>query len=173
MKTTALRLYGKNDLRLETFELPEIGEDEILARVVSDSVCMSSFKAASQGAAHKRVPDDVAENPVIIGHEFCGECVKVGRTHAGKFKPGDRFSIQPALNYRGTLDAPGYSYRYIGGDATYVLIPAEVMEMDCLLPFGGEAFFYGSLAEPMSCIIGAFHANYHTPRASTTSTRWA
>ena len=162
MKTTALRLYGKNDLRLETFELPEIGEDEILARVVSDSVCMSSFKAASQGAAHKRVPDDVAENPVIIGHEFCGECVKVGRTHAGKFKPGDRFSIQPALNYRGTLDAPGYSYRYIGGDATYVVIPAEVMEMDCLLPYGGEAFFYGSLAEPMSCIIGAFHANYHT-----------
>ena len=31
MKTTALRLYGKRDLRLETFDLPEMQEDEILA----------------------------------------------------------------------------------------------------------------------------------------------
>ena len=36
------------------------------------------------------------------------------------------------------------------------------MEHDCLLDYNGEAFFYGSLAEPMSCIVGAFHANYHT-----------
>ena len=40
MKTKAVRLYGKEDLRLEEVELPEIKEDEILARVVSDSFCM-------------------------------------------------------------------------------------------------------------------------------------
>ena len=45
MKTKAVRLYGKDDLRLEEFELPAIREDEILARVVSDSICMSSYKA--------------------------------------------------------------------------------------------------------------------------------
>ena len=76
MKTKALRLYGKEDLRLEEFELPELKEDEILAKVVSDSICMSSYKAAMQGADHKRVPDDVAEHPTIIGHEFCGELVR-------------------------------------------------------------------------------------------------
>ena len=53
MKTKAVRIYGKKDLRLEEFELPEIKEDEILARVVSDSICMSSHKAAMQGAEHK------------------------------------------------------------------------------------------------------------------------
>ncbi|MCQ2379994.1 MAG: zinc-binding dehydrogenase [Victivallaceae bacterium] len=162
MQTKAVRLYGKDDLRLETFELPQMGEGEILARIVSDSICMSSFKAAEQGAAHKRVPDDVAQNPVIIGHEFCGEIVDVGARWQGQFKKGDRFSIQPALNYKGSLAAPGYSYRYIGGDATYIIIPSEVMEMGCLLPYSGEAFFHGSLSEPMSCIIGAFHAMYHT-----------
>ena len=78
MKTTAVRLYGKEDLRLETFELPAIKDNEILAKVVSDSLCMSSFKAAEQGAAHKRVPNDVADKPIIIGHEFCGEIVEVG-----------------------------------------------------------------------------------------------
>ena len=162
MNTKAVRLYGKMDLRLEEFELPEIKDDEILAHVISDSLCMSSNKAAQQGENHKRVPDNVCENPVIIGHEFCGEIVKVGADWQHKFKAGDKFVIQPAHNYNGTLEAPGYSYAYCGGDATYVIIPKEIMIMDCLLPYNNDTFFYGSLSEPMSCIIGAFHANYHT-----------
>ena len=162
MKTTAVRLYGKEDLRLETFDLPEITENEILARIVSDSICMSTFKAAEQGAAHKRVPNDVAENPIIVGHEFCGEIVEVGAKWQNEFKAGDRFAIQPAINYKGSLAAPGYSYKYIGGDATYIVIPSEVMETGSLLAYKGEAFFHGSLAEPVSCVIGAFHAQYHT-----------
>ena len=136
--------------------------------MISDSICMSSFKAAEQGAAHKRVPDDVAENPIIIGHEFCGEIVEVGSKWQDKFKVGAKFSIQPALNYKGSMAAPGYSYRYIGGDATYVVIPQEVMECGCLLPYNGEAFFHGSLAEPMSCIIAGFRAAYHNGKAEYT-----
>ena len=124
MKTTAVRLYGKRDLRLETFELPEIGEGDILARVISDSVCMSTYKAAIQGADHKRVPAlNDPENP---------------------------------------FGTPGYAFHYLGGDATYIVIPARVMELKCLLPYEGEAFYYGSLAEPVSCIIGGYHVNYHT-----------
>ena len=162
MKTRAVRLYGEMDLRMEEFELPEMKEDEILARVISDSLCASTYKAAKQGSAHKRVPADVAENPVIVGHEFCGEIVKVGSKWADEFKAGDRFIIQPALNYKGSLDAPGYSYHYIGGDATYIVIPNEVMEMKCLIPYEGESFFAGSMTEPYSCVIGTFHAMYHT-----------
>ena len=164
MKTTALRLYGKSDLRLEEFELPELKDDEILAKVVSDSICMSTYKAAMQGEDHKRVHNDVAEHPAIVGHEFCGELVEVGSKWADQFKPGQKFSIQPALNYKGSLDAPGYSYEFIGGDATYVIIPNEVMEMGCLLPFDGDCFFGGSLTEPLSCVCGTFHAMYHATR---------
>ena len=166
MKTKAVRLYGKNDLRLEEFELPPIKEDEILAKIISDSICMSSHKAALQGADHKRVPDDVADNPTIIGHEFCGELIEVGAKWQHKFKAGSKFAIQPALNYKGSLNAPGYSYHYIGGNATYVIIPNEVMLQNCLLDYSGDGFFYGSLSEPMSCIVGAFHANYHTKSGS-------
>lgn len=166
MKTKAVRIYGVNDLRLEEFELPEISEDEILVHVISDSICMSSHKAAMQGASHKRVPDDVAVNPTIIGHEFCGVIEKVGKKWQDKFTPGEKFSIQPAHNYKGSLDAPGYSYRWCGGDATYVIIPRETLECDCLLKYAGDAFFYGSLSEPMSCIIGGCHANYHTKGGS-------
>jgi threonine dehydrogenase-like Zn-dependent dehydrogenase len=126
---------------------------------------MSSYKAASQGTDHKRIPNDAGINPVIIGHEFAGELIEIGSKWKGKFKPGDKFSIQPAINYIdgpvGILGAPGYSYRFIGGDATYVIIPSEVMELDCLLPYTGEGYYPASLAEPLSCVIGAVHANYH------------
>ncbi len=167
MKTKAVRLYGKNDLRLEEFELPEIKDDEILAHIISDSICMSSYKAAIQGNEHKRVPLDIATDPVIIGHEFCGEIVTVGSKWREQFRPGDKFSIQPALNQKDDpYAAPGYSFRYLGGSATYIVIPSVVLELGCLLPYNGEAYFYGSLAEPMSCIAGAFHASYHTTQGS-------
>lgn len=170
MKTRAVRLYGKNDLRLEEFELPKIKENEILAKVICDSLCMSSYKAASQGTDHKRIPKDVDVNPVIIGHEFAGELVEIGTKWKSQFKPGDKFSIQPALTFKGgpvgVLSAPGYSYHFIGGDATYVVIPNEVMELGCLLPFNGDGFYPASLSEPLSCVIGAMHANYHTTPGS-------
>ncbi|MHC5034333.1 MAG: alcohol dehydrogenase catalytic domain-containing protein, partial [Planctomycetota bacterium] len=161
VRTRALRIYGKGDLRLESFDLPEPGDGEILAEVVSNSICMSSHKAAEQGTAHKRIPDNVAQHPTILGHEFAGRLLKVGRRWADSFRPGQMYAIQPALNYQGSLDSLGYSYQYIGGNATRILIPQEVMAMDCLLPYGGDAFFKASLAEPMSCIVGAFRAQYH------------
>ncbi len=163
MKTKAVRLYGKNDLRLEEFELPKIKDDEILAHIITDSICMSSYKATIQGADHKRVPNDIDKNPTIIGHEFCGEIVEVGAKWKDKFAPGQRFTIQPAINHPSNpYAAPGYSFPYIGGSATYIVIPGMFMEYNCLLPYNGEAFYHGSLAEPMSCIVGTYHAMYHT-----------
>lgn len=170
MITKAVRLHGKKDLRLDTFELPEINENEILAKVICDSICMSSYKASVQGTDHKRIPKNVSEKPIIIGHEFAGEIVKVGNQWKNQFQVGSKFSIQPALNFEGSpvgvLGAPGYSYQYIGGDATYVVIPREVMEKNCLLEYTGDGFYPGALAEPLSCVIGAMHANYHTEPGS-------
>ena len=163
MLTKAVRMYGENDLRLDTFELPEIRDDEILVKIISDSVCMSSYKAAIQGSKHKRVPENIAEHPAIIGHEFCGVIEKVGAKWADKFAPGKKFTIQPAISYHGTLMTPGYAFEYCGGDAQHAVLIPEIMEQDCLprVP-GAKEFFYGSLSEPLSCIIGTFHAQYHT-----------
>ena len=135
VRTRGVRLYGKRDLRLESFDLPEPGDDEMLAQVVTNSICMSSHKAAEQGADHKRVPADLARNPILIGHEFSGRLLRVGRRWADQFEPGQEYAIQPALNYKGALTSPGYSYPYIGGNATHIIIPAGVMEMGCLLPY--------------------------------------
>lgn len=162
MKTKAVRLYGTRDLRLEEFELPEIKEDEILVKVMSDSICMSTYKLVEQGKKHKRAPQNIDTNPVIVGHEFAGVIVEVGEKWKDQFHPGQKFAQQPALNYKGSLASPGYSYEYFGGACTYCIIPHEVMELGCLMPYEGDSFFEASLGEPMSCIIGGYHANYHT-----------
>lgn len=160
MLTTAVRLYGKNDLRLEQFQLPEINDDEILAKVVTDSICFSTWKEVNQGADHKKVPNDIATNPIIVGHEFCGDIVTVGKKWQNQFQAGKRYVIQANLQLP-NLACPGYSFPTIGGEATYVVIPKEVMEKECLLPYQGTSYFEGSMIEPLSCVIGAFNANYH------------
>ena len=162
MKTKAVRMYGTRDLRLEEFELPEIKDDEILVKIMSDSICMSTYKLVEQGKKHKRAPQNIETNPIVIGHEFAGVIVKVGAKWQNQFKPGQRFAQQPALNYKGSLASPGYSYEYFGGACTYCIIPHEVMELGCLMNYDGDSFFEASLGEPMSCIIGGYHANYHT-----------
>ncbi len=163
MKTKAVRLYGEMDLRLEEFELPEMQEDEILAEVVTDSLCMSSFKAITQAQRHKKVPNDIEEHPIILGHEFCGKILKVGKKWKDQYQEGDKFVIQPNIgDVKGW--APGYSFRYMGGDATKIIFTNQVMENGSLLKYQGDTFFEGSVVEPLSCVVGAFNAQYHMKR---------
>jgi hypothetical protein len=49
MKTSAVCLNGKNDLRLEEFELAPLKDNEIRVKNVTDSISLSSYKAANQG----------------------------------------------------------------------------------------------------------------------------
>lgn len=169
MKTTAVRLYGADDLRVESFELPAIRDDEILMKVVSDSVCASTYKAVKQGTAHKRVPADVAENPVVIGHEMCGEIVEVGAALRDQWKEGQLVVIQPALKLENNFD-PGYSYHYVGGNMTYAVVPQVVLERGCLLPYCADNFYSGSLVEPIGCCVRGFKGLYHTDYTTYTRT---
>lgn len=169
MKTYAVRLYGKHDLRLEEFELPEMKENEILAKVITDSVCVSTLKLFNQGEDHKKAPNDLENNPVIIGHEFCGIIMDVGAKWSHKYQKGEKFVIQANLLLEDKpYSCPGYSYHDMGGDATYCIISDDVMRADCLIPYRGETFFAGSLVEPLSCVIGAIDSQYHIPLGTHT-----
>lgn len=160
MNTKAVRIYGVKDLRLEEFELPTMKDDEIEARIVTDSLCMSTYKVSNQGEKHKKLPNDLKNHPVIMGHEFCGVITKVGEKWKHLYKPGDCFVAQPNLGRVDTFSL-GYSFPYVGGEATNVVIMNEAIEKGCLLPYKGEGFFEGALVEPLSCIVAGFKANFH------------
>ena len=161
MKTKAVRLYGANDIRLEEFELPPVGEGEVLLKVVSDSVCASTYKAVKQGSAHKRVPPTVAEKPIIIGHEMCAEILEVGESLKNEWRVGQKIVIQPALKLESGYD-PGYSYQYIGGNTQYAVVPKIVLERGCMIPYEGDCFFKGSLVESIGCVLRGYKGFYHT-----------
>ena len=161
MKTKAVRLYGEKDLRLEEFELREISDGEILIKIVSDSVCMSTYKTAMQGAKHLRVPNDVAENPIIIGHEFCAEIVSVGKKWEKEYTVGEKVTVPAVLSYLGGNQTIGYSFRELGGVATYAIIYEHVIDNGFVIKLKSDAFFKASLVEPASCVLRGYKASYH------------
>ena len=161
MKTKAVRLHGEMDIRLEEFDLPELGSGEVLIKVVSDSVCASTYKAVKQGSKHKRVPPTVSEKPVIIGHEMCAEIIEVGADLKNDWKVGQKIVIQPALKLETGYD-PGYSYQYIGGNTQYAIVPEIVLERGCMIPYEGDCFFKGSLVEALGCVLRGYKGFYHT-----------
>ena len=111
----------------------------------------------------------VADHPAIMGHEFAGDIVKVGKNHQDKFKPGMKFTLQPVgqcskshragachnCQLAALFDSHFVGVDDFGGDCTYCILPAEVMELNCLFEYTGRAYYEASLAEPMSCSIGA------------------
>ena len=169
MITEAVRLYGARDLRVEKFELPAMTDDEVMLRVVSDSLCASTYKAAVQGSKHKRVPENIAECPIITGHELCGEVIEVGKNLADEWKVGQYAVIQAALKLESGYD-PGYSYPYVGGNTTYAIVPKVVLERNCLLHYEGKSFFEGSLAEPFACVLRAMKGSYHVDQSNCVRT---
>ena len=162
MKAKAWRLYGAKDARLEDIELEGAGEDGVVVEIVTNTICLSDYKGATLGTGHKRVPKDIATRPTMFGHEVSGIVREVGEKWKGQFRVGQRVGLQPSLNIPGhELETVGYAWHTIGGETTHVYLPSIVMEMGCLLPYDGDAFFKCSLAEPISCIVSGFRTNYH------------
>lgn len=119
-------LYGPRDIRYEEVELPDIKEDEVLVRVKYTGICGSDIPRVLGNAAHFY--------PIILGHEFAGEVVKVGNA-VRNVKVGDKIAGAPLLPCHRCIDCSrGYysqcrNYSFIGSRtfgswAEYVKIPA-------------------------------------------------
>jgi len=165
MKTKAVRMYGADDLRLEEFELPEIKENEILLRVITDSLCTSTYNAVKLGEKYRSVPNNISDEPVIIGHEMCGEIAEVGKELSSEWRVGEKVIVLPDMRFENE-HALGYSFKFIGGAATYVIVPADIISTGCLIRYELDSFFSGSLVEPLACAYRASRAFYHADEES-------
>ncbi len=167
VQSRAVRLHGKSDLRVDEFDLPQLGSEELLLEVQSSAVCTSCHKTTVLGEDHHRVPNDISTNPVILGHEFSATIIAVGSSVRNKYNSGDLCIVQPMIYESGSEQlAVGHSIPNLGGYATHVIVPESFVRADGVLLWKGSGFYRAALAEPLACIIAAFRSQYHTGRES-------
>jgi len=94
----AIRLYGKEDLRLEDVNVPEISGDEVLIKTKSAALCGTDIRMYKNGASG--IDKD---HPLIIGHEISGIIEQVGK-HVRGYRPGMRVAVAPNMGC-GTCDS--------------------------------------------------------------------
>ncbi len=158
----ALRLYGANDIRLEEVEIPEIGADEILLKTEAAAICGTDVRMWKNG--QKGVD---AEHPLILGHEFAGEIVKVGKD-VPYYREGMHVGMQPNIgcgicdrcvdgkfhlcdNYR------AFGINMDGAFAEYVKIPGEaVLRGNLMVLPEGVSAAEAAVTEPLSCAYNGF-----------------
>lgn len=171
VKTTAAVICGEKNVQLRTFDLPNISADELLVKNISNSICLSTYKAALLGSKHKRVPENIDEVPVMTGHEYAGVIVEVGENLKDQFKAGDYFVLQPAMGLPSGYSA-GYSYETFGGNATYSIIPKIAIDLGCvLLTTAITLLMLRLLSQCLALSARTMRAT--TPRNTCTSTIWA
>jgi len=158
----ALRLYGKNDIRLADVPVPEIGKDELLLKVEAAAICGSDVRMWQNGL------DWVdGEHPLTLGHEFAGTIAEAG-VHVSCYEKGMRVAVAPNIGC-GICDAcvsgdqhlcdtyQAFGINIDGAFAEYVRIPASAISRGNLMVLPeGVTPAEAALNEPLSCAYNGF-----------------
>lgn len=147
-------LYGKEDVRLESVLIPEIGSGEILVRVRAALTCGTDVKVFRRGY-HARM----IQPPALFGHEMAGDVVTIG-AEVSKFRLGDR--VVPANS--APCDACFFCRHgqqnlcedllfNNGAYAEYVRVPARIVEKNTYFIPPGVDYRAAALAEPLACAL--------------------
>ena len=152
--------YGREDLRIEDVPEPTVGPGDVKLRVHYNGICGSDIHEYYDGPITTRTtphPLTGVKNPVIMGHELCGEVVEVGAGVEDLVK-GELVAVEPletcghclqcttgAYNHCPTLAFHGYN-RSSGGLAEYSVVRRKMAHP--LLK--GMTPRQGALVEPMS-----------------------
>ena len=154
---------GLNNQPIET-ALPQPGPDELLVRHDACGLCFSDIKVIKAGQSHPRIYRDMADNPVVLGHEIAMTVITVGDNLKNIYRPGDRFTIQADV----FIDGIGYAYGYEiqGGLSLFNIIDQRILNGDdgnYLIPVQPTTGYAESaLTEPWACVIAAYQLKYRT-----------
>jgi NADPH:quinone reductase-like Zn-dependent oxidoreductase len=95
----AVVCHGPEDYRLQEWDVPQPGPEEVVIKVKSVGICASDLKCylgapMFWGDAHRT---GYCQSPVIPGHEFVGQVVALGPGRPAK-NMGWLWAIWPSLN---------------------------------------------------------------------------
>ncbi len=156
---SGMESFGREG-KTEQRPVPRYGPNELLARVDACGICFSDIKIIKAGSDHPRLRGrDLANDPIIIGHEVSVTIVGVGDELKDHYSVGDRFVVQAEIYYKGVNLAFGYMLP--GGFEQYVTLGDEVLRGDdgCyLIPINNPEIGYAeaALAEPWACVVCSY-----------------
>ncbi|MCL6627974.1 MAG: alcohol dehydrogenase catalytic domain-containing protein [Armatimonadetes bacterium] len=156
--------FGKDGRPVER-PMPEYGPDELLVRVDAVSICFSDIKVINLGSQHPRIQGrDLANDPVILGHEAAVTVVGVGERLEDRFRVGQRFTVQADVFYRG--ESMAFGYVLPGAQTQYQVIHKQMIDGDegCyLLPMAEHTgYAEAALAEPWACVVASYRITRRT-----------
>jgi threonine dehydrogenase-like Zn-dependent dehydrogenase len=155
---------GKNGKPV-TLKIPKYSESELLMRIDAISLCYTDLKEIDQGPNHPRLTGrDLANDPIIPGHEVSMTVAGVGEKLTGSYKIGDRFTLQPDVWVDGK--SIPFCFGMDGGYRQYAIIGKEILEGDAgnyLIPVPDEMSYAASaITEPWACVEAAYRTKYRS-----------
>lgn len=154
---------GRNGQMIEV-PMPVPGPDELLVRHDACGICFSDIKVIRAGQNHPRIYRNMAEDPVVLGHEVSLTVVGVGDKLQGEYHVGDRFIVQADIYVNGVGYAYGYEIQ--GGFSQYNVIDQRVLNGDggnYLIPVKPTTgYAEAALNEPWACVEASYNVVYRT-----------
>ncbi len=159
MKAAVLKEIGK-PLVIEEVAAPEPGRGDLVLQVKSCGICGTDlhWSESREEKGWRVLPPDT-----VMGHEFAGEVVEVGRDVRGQWKVGDRVCAQPFIGC-GTCPAclagRGYRCAQVEMRASAALTGAyaeftRVGSHETLKLPSSLGFSEGALVEPLAVGLNA------------------
>lgn len=156
MKAAILTRIG--EILFTETEKPTFSDSEMLVHVKAATICGTDLRIIrGKKTSGVRIPS-------IIGHEFSGEIVEIGKD-VENFSPGDRVCVDPVLPCgrcfyclhgmeNVCLNRKAIGYEYDGCFAEYVRIPAGFIKSgNVQIVPQGVSWVAGALAEPFGCCL--------------------
>ena len=91
MKTRACVLYAQEDVRIEQFDIGDVGAHQVLVRIGAGGVCGSDIHYYWEGG----IGTIRVSEPIVLGHEVAGTVEAVG-AGVSRVRPGDRVAVCPS-----------------------------------------------------------------------------
>ena len=151
---TAAVLYGKEDVQIETVDVPQIGRGDVLVRVRAALTCGTDVKVFRRGYhARMIVP------PALFGHELGGDIVAMGKDVRG-FKMGQRVVAANSAPC-GTCFYCEHNQENLcedllfnnGAYAEYIRIPERIVRRNMYEVPDHVSYQDAALVEPLACVL--------------------
>jgi L-iditol 2-dehydrogenase len=162
-------LYGSENLKVESVDIPRLGADDALVRVKVALVCGTDLKVWKRGYHARMITP-----PAIFGHELAGVVERLGSGVHGDLKVGARVvpSNSAPCNVclfcrKGQSNLCEDLLFNNGAYAEYIRIPGRIVQQNMLEIPDHVSFRDAALVEPLACVLRGIHETGIQPGDTT------